>query len=71
MNEIEFELKNCQQLIGGKIIEIARSAPDEFNGLEFPALVIELPNGSKKIAWIQADHEGNAPGSLSIEDLPT
>jgi hypothetical protein len=57
---MNYELKNAEQLIGGKIIGLVDDGEGGFG------LLVE--KGKRTMAvWVACDAEGNGPGHLHIE----
>ena len=65
----EFYLKQLQQLVGGKITQLATTDADE-SGEQFFGFVVTMPNGKSKTVLFLRDDEGNGPGSFEINDNP-
>lgn len=64
MKKADFYLKQLEQLIGGKITNLARTGEEED---EFFGIVVTMPNGKRKTLLLLSDDEGNAPGSFEIQ----
>lgn len=62
-------INHISQLLEGKIIELAQSTEDPNSDEWDFGFVVEFPDGSRKLAWILSDEEGNHPGFLEIRDL--
>ena len=66
MDDINFERLGAGKLIGGKVVGLASSPPDEF-GMEYAGLVIEN-KGKKLILWFLQDEEDNGPGTFEVQE---
>lgn len=67
MNNAEYCARQIiDHLVGGIIIGVVTKPPDKNNG-EFFGFRVRTKEGEEKVAWIQADAEGNAPGWIAIE----
>jgi len=62
-SQIEFYLRELRQLVGYRIVGLAKDNSGEFYGLELSN------NGQKKLVWFLMDDEGNGPGSFEIQDV--
>lgn len=65
MSENDFMKKYLAQLVGKKIVQIAKCKDPGIGTLY--GLVLE--GKPEKIAWIMGDPEGNGPGHLDIQEV--
>ena len=63
--------RQMAQLEGARIVStIPVLTDDEWDGQQlWPALEVELSDGTRKMCLVQRDAEGNGPGFLSVEDV--
>lgn len=66
MSRTDFYLKQLEQLVGGKITNLARSGEGDGDD-EFFGFVVTLPSGKRKTLLLLSDDEGNAPGSFELQ----
>ena len=58
----QFYLKQLNQLVGGKIINLISDQEEEFFGI-----VVRKEDGEMVKVWFLKDDEGNGPGSFEIQ----
>ena len=58
-----FYVQDYKRLVGSVITSIA---VDDADGETWIGLVCETPDGTRRVAWISRDDEGNGPGTLDI-----
>lgn len=65
-NEAEYLADQIRQhnLIGATLVKTMLSIPDPE---QFLGLVFVRPDGTRMIAWVFSDPEGNAPGFLEFQ----
>lgn len=68
----QFESGRLAKLMGGRVVEVGvyRSEADAYDPeQDWPALVIELPDGTRVAVVANQDPEGNGPGHLELAEL--
>ena len=54
-------------LVGGRITGAVQTPDTDDPFADFAGLIVTLPNGTVRHAWVQRDAEGNGAGWLDIE----